>query len=224
MQIVNLSDVDKIKELISKDEPVFIIKNFEKAEKCDFIKREAHLFCKNNEPRLGNRFLETFYQIDVLPSGVETDRIFRSLCIYPEDIFPIVDISESLFTKMYSFQKTYLGCGKYINGNVKTRPQILHYPQGGGWFDWHKHLRKPTNYGLIVNLSKKHRDFNTGQTEVVNDDGELIKVDDYADIGDLILFRYDLLHRVAPCDPEKDLAFSLAGRWTAVLPIMSSEI
>ena len=224
MQIINLSDVNRIKELISKEESVFIIKNFEKAEKCDYIKQEAYSFCKNNEPRLGDRFLETFYQIDVLPSGVATNRIFRSLCIYPSDTLPIVDISEPLFTKMHSFQKIYLGCGEYINENVKIRPQIIHYPPGGGWFDWHSHPRKPTNYGLIVNLSKKHRDFNIGQTEIVGDDGELIKVDDYADIGDLILFRYDLLHRVAPCDPEKDLTFSLDGRWTAVLPLMDSSI
>ena len=119
--------------------------------------------------------------------------------------------------------KKYLGIEKFINDKVQRRPQLLHYPVGGGFFDWHTHPRFPNNYGLILNLSKKGRDFNAGQTEVKIENGEIIKVEDYADIGDLILFRYDLLHRVSPCDSDRDLVFSEGGRWTAILPLLEIE-
>ena len=61
------------------------------------------------------------------------------------------------------------------------------------------------------------------QTEIKVNRKEIIKVDKYADIGDLILFRYDLPHRVAPCDPREDLIFSSKGRWTAILPLLDAS-
>jgi len=41
----------------------------------------------------------------------------------------------------------------------------------------------------------------------------------FSDIGDLILFKYDSKHRVAPCNPKDDLVFDVNGRSTAIMPI-----
>ena len=214
---------NKITQYIADEIPVIIVNNFEKESVCNYIRQSAHLFSKQNSPKLGDQFTETFWRIDVLPSKVITDRIFRTYCILPGDELPIVNSTLPIFEKMELFQKKYLGIEKFINDKVKRRPQILHYPLGGGFFDWHAHPRFPNNYGLILNLSKKGRDFNAGQTEVKTENGEIIKVEDNADIGDLILFRYDLLHRVAPCDSDQDLVFSERGRWTAILPLLEGE-
>ena len=216
------NDDNKITQYIADEIPLIIVKNFEKESVCNSVRQSAHLFSKQNSPKLGDRFIETFWRIDVLPSKVMTDRIFRSWYIFPGDNLPIVNSTMMMFEKMGFFQKKYLGIEKFINDKVQRRPQILHYPTGGGFFDWHMHHRFPNNYGLILNLSKKGRDFNKGQTEVKMESGEVLKVEDYADIGDLILFRFDLSHRVAPCDPDQDLIFSEKGRWTAVLPLMDS--
>jgi hypothetical protein len=222
MNIAICKNNNEVEQKIVNEIPVIIIKNFEKEEVCNQMRCSAHLFSKQNSPKLGCRFQETFWQIDVLPSKVLTDRIFRTWCIFPSDDLPIVNSTASVFKKMELFQKKYLGVESFINDTVQRRPQIIHYPVGGGFFDWHSHSRLPTNYGLILNLSKKGRDFNVGQTEIKAENGEVIKVEDYADIGDLILFRYDLPHRVAPCDSDQDLMFSENGRWTAVLPLIDS--
>ncbi len=211
----------EITQHISNEEPVIIVKNFIEEDICNHVRKSSHLFTKKNTPKIGNRNKETFWRIDVLPSKVETERIFRTLCIFPDDKLSIVKTTNPIFNKMAEFQDKYLEFGRHINSNIKRRPQILHYPIGGGFFDWHSHKRFPNNYGLILNLSKKDRDFQQGQTEVILENKKVIKLDDYTDIGDLILFRYDLAHRVAPCDPKEDLVFSDKGRWTAVLPLLS---
>ena len=216
-------DDNKITQYIEDEIPVIIVKNFEKESVCNNVRQSVHFFKKQNSPKLGDRFTETFWQISVLPSKAITDRIFRTCLIFPDDELPVVNLTMPIFKKMESFQKKYLGIEKFINDKVQGRPQIIHYPIGGGFFDWHTHPRFPTNYGLILNLSKKGRDFNFGQTEIKTENGEIIKVEKYADIGDLILFRYDLSHRVAPCDPDQDLVFSEKGRWTAVLPLLEKK-
>ena len=138
--------------------------------------------------------------------------------------FGLWDFVGEAFIKMNQFQKDYLNFNASTydsKSEVAPRPQIINYPKGGGFFDWHIHPRFPNNYGLILNLSKKGRDFHSGQTEFVDpsDDTTIIQIDDYADIGDLTIFRFDLNHRVAPVDENEDLSFSDNGRWTAVLPL-----
>ena len=145
------------------------------------------------------------------------------MCIYPNEIIPIVNQTDTIFKKMELLQNKYLGVNHFINNKVQRRPQIIHYPQGGGFFDWHEHPRFPTNYGLILNLSKKGRDFKEGGTEFRLENSEIIRTEDYADIGDLILFRYDLPHCVSKCDSSMDLCFSKKGRWTAVLPLLDFQ-
>ena len=157
----------------------------------------------------------------MLPSKVQTQRIFRSFHFGKDDGSEYYNTVKDFFARLEDFQKKYTVPDSDIPKNFKRFWQIIHYPRGGGFFDWHEHPRYPVNYGLIVNLSEKNREFNTGQTEF-KIDGTIIKVDDYADVGDLILFRFDLEHRVAPCDPEEDLLFSSNGRWTAVLPVLEA--
>ena len=48
---------------------------------------------------------------------------------------------------------------------------------------------------------------------------EALSVEDHLHDRMLILFRYDLKHRVAPCDPAKQLTFDTNGKWSAILPI-----
>ena len=72
---------------------------------------------------------------------------------------------------------------------------------------------------MILNLSERKNNFDVGATEILSTDGTKICVENFCDIGDLILFKYDLKHRVSPCNPYDDLTFDINGRWTAILPI-----
>ena len=160
-----------------------------------------------------------FFSIDVLPLYTKTKRVFRTIdfkdfekCSRDEEFF-------SVYEPMVKLQNEYVIDTPSIPKNQMRRLQIIHYPKGGAFFDWHQHPRYPVNYGLILNLSKKGINFDKGATEILRHNNDIICVEDITDIGDLILFKYDLIHRVAPCDPNDDLIFDRNGRWTAVLPI-----
>jgi hypothetical protein len=84
---------NKVSENIVDEIPVIIAKHFEKEYACNSIRKYAHDFSKKNNPKLGHRLKETFWQMDVLPSKVITDRIFRTFCIVPDDKLIIVNKS-----------------------------------------------------------------------------------------------------------------------------------
>jgi len=102
--------------------------------------------------------------------------------------------------------------------NRRARPQVIHYPSGGGMFGKHTHPLEPQRVGLILGLSKRGKDFETGGTHFGVGGRDVSSEEDH-DIGDLILFRFDIPHWINWVDPVETLDYdSLRGRWTAVLP------
>jgi hypothetical protein len=103
------------------------------------------------------------------------------------------------------------------------RPQIMHYPSGGGARVWERHSGDPTVISQIVALSERGSDFHVGGN--VFETGErLVDTSGHHDLGDICLFRSDLWHAVTPVDPAEHLDFgSERGRWTAVLPLVASR-
>lgn len=199
------------------NEDLFVIKSFYQSDDCENIVTTAHELMKT----LPNRKVEggVQYSFDVLPTATQTDRIFRTVEFMEGEVSFKLDCISKLFDKMKSFQQKYVVQYTHGQNNMIRRCQLIHYPRGGGFFDWHQHPRYPVNYGLILNLSRKGVNFNSGATQIKRDTGEVICIEDFTDIGDLVLFKYDLEHRVAPCDPEDDLTFDNNGRWTAIMPI-----
>lgn len=100
----------------------------------------------------------------------------------------------------------------------KARPQIIHYPSGGGMFGKHTHPLEPQRVGLILGLSKRGKDYDNGSTHFEMG-GVRSGTDHVHDQGDLILFRFDIPHWISAIDQgEKFDPASPKGRWTAVLP------
>ena len=200
------NEVIYLKKFIDDNTKVIIIKKYVTKYKCQNIINYCHNhFKKKND--------KNFYtSIDILPKNVKTDRIFRTFIF--RKFF-----DKEVITKLINLQK------KYINNNIPEgyhrRIQIIHYPIGGGFFDWHKHDRFPTNYGLILNLSKKNN-FSSGLTEFKYKNNIIHLKNQNIDAGDLILFRYDLVHKVSVVDIKKDLTFNKKGRWTLILPILKN--
>jgi len=154
------------------------------------------------------------YSVAIHPKGVQTDRLFRSWTFYNIDSIPIRSC-HAIFSQMRDFQRTFIVAPDTFPSGTAYRPQIIHYPVGGGYFDWHSHPRHPVNYGLIANLSNQP-DHTSGNTEIIDDNGNLVKIEDHLHDRALVLFRYDLKHRVAPA---KQLTFGTNGKWSAILPI-----
>jgi hypothetical protein len=99
------------------------------------------------------------------------------------------------------------------------RVKVLHYPAGGGFLTGHEHPLEPHRVGVITSLARIGEDFRRGGTSFQTPFG---RVDTTAqhDIGDIILFRYDLPHAVLPVDEGREINWnSQAGKWSFVLEL-----
>ena len=119
------------------------------------------------------------------------------------------------------FQNTLTGNDAHYEANEagqKLHPQFIQYPSGGGVFGQHIHGLEPQRIGLILACSKRGEDFQQGGTyfEV---EGNHLESDHLHDLGDLLLFRFDIPHGISTIDEGEELNYeSERGRWTFVLP------
>jgi hypothetical protein len=133
------------------------------------------------------------------------------------------DLSRKLldvYVPLLEFQNTLTQHATFVNDGEgrRARPQLLQYPRGGGMFGRHLHALEPQRIGLVLAISERGQDFNSGGTHF-DVKGEDVSSEDVHDIGDLLLFRFDIPHWIAPVDMAQPCDYSLAsGRWTAVLP------
>jgi hypothetical protein len=103
------------------------------------------------------------------------------------------------------------------------RVKILHYPSGGGFLAAHLHPFEPQRIGLITSLARIGADFKSGGTTFVTPFG-FVDTSESHDIGDVILFRYDLLHAVTAVDEGATLDWaSDAGKWSLVLDLRDTH-
>jgi len=101
----------------------------------------------------------------------------------------------------------------------KLHPQIIQYPCGGGMFSSHVHAFEPQKLGLILAISKRGVDFKTGGTGFELLDQQGVDTSNLHDLGDMILFKYNIKHWISFVDLEEQLQLdSSRGRWTMVLP------
>lgn len=200
-------------EEIKKNTPIIIFKNFLNKKDC---KKIIHICNKNfslktNRKKNPNKYFN-FTSIDVLPPNVQSNRIIRTFELSKSVVnkFKSIKNIQKLQNKIVKLQK-----GKKVFKKI----QVIHYPKGGGFLAEHRHPRYPTNYGLIITLSEKNKDFKEGVTNFKLG-GNLIKMEEFGiTAGDLILFKYDLPHSISPCDPRDVLSFDNKGRWTLVFPV-----
>lgn len=103
------------------------------------------------------------------------------------------------------------------------RIKVLHYPSGAGFLTEHAHPLRPQGVGLITSLSRIDVDVKTGGTTFRTPFG-LVDTHDTHDIGDVIIFRYDLPHAVTLVDEGNNLDWnSDAGKWSFVLDLRETH-
>ena len=104
------------------------------------------------------------------------------------------------------------------------RMKVLHYPAGGGFLQEHTHPLEPQRVGLVLSASKLDTDVSTGGTYFLSPFGR-VEAAAYHDIGDLILFRYDIPHGVSRVDEHSTLDWrSEAGKWSVVLDLRETHV
>ena len=221
---------------------VGLIKEFINSDFCYATLKEIIGFSILNSPIndkfLPSRFNSNFWSMDILPRGVETKRIFRTFIFGRlNDQNHNLNYVASLFNKINNFHDEVILSSfnkedkQEIFEKYKYSPQIIHYPTGGGHFDWHNHPLYPETYGICICLSKTNvdesriRDFGCmgkgqmlfkGKDKIFSGEGQI-------DIGDMVIFKYDLPHCVTPCDHLQDLTIGDCGHWMAISPLLSSN-
>jgi hypothetical protein len=94
-------------------------------------------------------------------------------------------------------------------------PQIIHYPNGGGFFGRHWHNLEPQALGFIAVLSEFGKHFRQGAT-VFDIEGDVVDMDGRQLLGDLCIWRYDYHHWVSQSDLKDKFDWnSEDGRWVA---------
>jgi hypothetical protein len=170
---------------------------------------------------------KSFCRIDNLHSNSITPHIFHA---YNFDL-PDSSLNHQLekdLIKLYGPMNKLQHAVSFYNrryessGSLKPRlrPQIIHYPCGAGKFDYHTHPFEPQKIGLILNMSKKGVDYDNGGTSFFYKSKE-ISLNDCHDIGDIALFRYDLLHSVenVSLNSTHFEQTEIKGKWSAILPL-----
>ena len=106
----------------------------------------------------------------------------------------------------------------------ELRLKILQYPEGGGFLADVSHTKEPQQVGLILSLSKREKDFRDGAACFKTPNGSVDTLM-YHDIGDVVIFRYDLPHAVSPVNPDiKSINWTLpSGKWSVVLELRETH-
>lgn len=103
------------------------------------------------------------------------------------------------------------------------RFKALRHPRGGGHLVAHRHPYLPQKVALFLNLSEPGRDYASGAARFRNASGW---VDTFADFrcGDLLAWRYDLVHAVSAVEPERPLTWEGDdGLWIAAMERFESH-
>ncbi|RIV27667.1 hypothetical protein DYU11_05015 [Fibrisoma montanum] len=133
---------------------------------------------------------------------------------YKKDLLAIFDPMRKFWNALTGNQEAF----GFKEGDAYFHPQVTHYPMGGSFFGRHWHPLNPQKVGQILALNQYGRDYHSGGTGYVIND-TVIETEGFQDMGDLLLFRYDLPHWVSPSSFADRFSWDdPRGRWVAILP------
>lgn len=120
--------------------------------------------------------------------------------------------------------------GQFL-GNTPRDPYIariafLHYPRGGGTMSTHADPVGEHQLAVpILQLSQRGRDHRTGGAFAIGEDGERVDVEARMRPGDVFLMNGEVMHGVAPIDPDVPLDWlSFQGRWIMLAAVIKTAL
>jgi hypothetical protein len=112
------------------------------------------------------------------------------------------------------------------SSGIVSRVNLQNYPKGGGYIAEHiDPVCKFAKIQTLIQASKYGEDFSSGGLYAkLNKDSEKIFLDQYTDIGDLILISPGIIHGVDVIDPEEEYNWKKnSGKWTILPIILNSD-
>ena len=229
--IVN-SIAELLNSIVKHEYPCALLTDFVDPSICKRSIEEIKLWAKVTLPLLQkkepDRTSVNYWSMDILPRGVQTNRIMRNFLlgdlVSQEKDFPTLSV---IFSELNQLHHHNLACNEEVGTHAyKYAPQVLHYPEGGGFFDWHLHQRMPQNYGLLLMLDDgiQHRTGQAigqhGSSMALKYENTIISTQGHMRPGDLFVFRFDLEHCILPHMHKADLNLTSGGAYYAVNPLI----
>ena len=198
----------------------------------DDFRNALSFWSKTRKPRPHGEALqdipvnENFYRIDDEPEKSSAPHVYKTYVLGRISLLEgdLSRLGQFVFSKMLHIQNSLAGTTAQLERAYREtlylRPQIIHYPRGGGYLAEHIHQFEPQKFGLILNLSNCGTDYQEGGTFFRGGDEELIQGGEIGKKGRVIVFKYDLPHGVNVIDRNSQLSWDAEdGKWSAVLPL-----
>jgi len=217
------NELRKVKDKITEGD-LFIIKSvFTK----DFVEK-----VKSYLTGIGRGSLPNYHPIKLgAPNfhriNIWDERAYVKCCFHQFTFFPWNQDIFRLFEKakpVYQLKNLISGLpkDKFLQAEPDdgcvARLSFQFYPSGTGGMN--KHSDPVDKHQLVVPtlvMSQKGKDFQTGGVYAESESGELIFLDDIAEVGDIILFNAQIPHGVKIIDEEKEEDWlSFEGRWMMI--------
>ena len=216
-------DFESVVHEVMHSKNIVILKNVFNKSKLIDLRSRVNEWAKTTEPALADNFKENYHRKRVMVSRLQqAPHVFHD---YNFHNFGILD--EDLQSELIGFFTPLIALYKKLTGNESAsvlpvsgpylHPQIIQYPNGGGFFGRHWHNLLPQKLGFIILLSERNIDFKAGST-VFDIDGQTVDVGNAQNIGDILVWRYDYDHWVSQTDLSQKFDWdSEDGRWVATL-------
>ncbi len=165
-----------------------------------------------------------FHRLDLAPAKSCIPHIFHQYGFGDQKNLPepLRDMLSYFVHKLLRIQNE-LAATSFSLGDEGFRAKVIHYLAGGGFLASHRHPFMPQKVGLICSLSEPGVDYKDGGTIFDTPAGKINTIK-FQNIGDVLLFRYDLAHEVLPTDTEEEIDWrSKKGRWSLVLELLATH-
>ncbi len=211
MQIVNKNGYVIIRGLFNRNE---LINCYKKLKENYNINKDKQSNAGTPKEIFGN-----FQKLCVGSSSVSEEKIYRlHRIIYNPTWSKNLYGLRNIFIRFNKIRNRILG---FSDNFCLTKPQkklwsacrILQYPVGGGHMSKHSdYILKSVSkinfknkfYQLVLPITERNKNFQKGGAYIVHKK-KVIDVEKFCKIGDILVYKTDILHGVQEIDPQKKL-------------------
>jgi hypothetical protein len=123
---------------------------------------------------------------------------FSNLAGLPRDLKSVLT---SISTMLLELQNALAGTSFTLDGQG-FRTKIMRHPRCGGYLVPHRHPYLPQRVSVFLNLSQPGIDYAQGGVSFKPHDAWIGTFEEFR-LGDVLAWRYDMLHQVEPVDPGR---------------------
>lgn len=176
------------------------------AEECISLRREIQEWSRNNdvwpEGVSASQPGINFHRVDDDSAPTSMPHIFHQFGFAEPGQLPAA-LGERLLSmraELLDLQNQLAGTD-FQSGTDEFRFKAMRHPRGGGYLVPHTHPYEPTRVALFLNLSEPGSDYHSGAARFHTVRHGWINTFEDFRIGDVLAWRYDLVHDIDPIDP-----------------------